>query len=82
MSNILIKKRQYLAVPRWQNQLQPVYCLLHHSLTGVLEDDLARGERKVRHWLQQQDHCVVDFADSDCFMNINTPQELRQAEQQ
>ena len=81
MAATLIKERQYLAVPRWQNRLQPVYCLLHRSLATSLEDYLRSGEHKVQHWIQQQEHCVVDFADSDCFMNINTPEELQQAEE-
>ena len=80
LSQALAQQRQYLAVPRWQNRLQPVYCLLHRSLAGSLQDYLARGERKVLDWMEQQDYCAVDFADDDCFMNINTPQELQAAQ--
>jgi len=69
-----------LAVARCQGQLQPVYCLLHRSLQSSLAEYLASGQHKVRDWIGQQAHCVVDFADAHAFENINTPQQLIEAE--
>ncbi len=68
-----------LAVARCQGRLQSVYCLVHHSLQASLADCLANGQHKVQAWIQQQKHCVVDFADAHEFENINTPQQLAEA---
>lgn len=70
-----------LAIPRWQQRLQPVYSLVHRSLAASLTKFLQGGQRKVQEWLMQQPHCIVDFADEANFSNINTPEELQQAEQ-
>lgn len=69
-----------LGVARSEGQLQPVYCLLHRSLQTSLHEFLANGQHKVRQWIAQQPHCVVDFADAQEFENINTPQQLTEAE--
>lgn len=69
-----------LAVARCAGQLQPVYCLLHQSLQPSLTAYLASGQHKVQAWVRQQPHCVVDFPDAHEFENINTPQQLAEAE--
>ncbi len=68
-----------LAVARSQGRLQSVYCLLHHSLQASLADYLSHGQHRVQAWIQQQKHCVVDFADAHEFENINTPEQLAEA---
>ena len=70
-----------LAVASCRGELQPVYCLLHRSLQASLANYLAGGQHKVQDWVRQQQHCVVDFADTRAFENINTPQQLAEAEQ-
>jgi len=69
-----------LAVARCDGRLQAVYCLVHRSLQASLIDYLGQGQHKVQGWIQQQAHCVVDFADGREFENINTPEELAKAE--
>lgn len=69
-----------LAVASCRGELQPVYCLLHRSLQASLAAYLATGQHKVRDWIRQQKHCVVEFADAHAFENINTPQQLVEAE--
>lgn len=69
-----------LAVACCKGQLQSVYCLLHRSLQTSLAEYLAGGQHKVQEWVQQQQHCVVDFPDAHEFENINTPQQLAEAE--
>ena len=66
-----------ITVARLQDRIQPVYALLHRSLTDSLAACLHSGERKIDRWYQQHDFCRVDFADNpDMFENINTPDQL------
>ena len=62
-------------------RLQPTFALIHKSLASSLEDFLQQGERKARVWMQQQPHKIVDFSDQAyAFININTKDELKNAE--
>lgn len=70
-----------VAIPRWHDGLQPVYCLLHRSLQSSLASYLKAGQHKVQGWLLQQPHVIVEFDDSASFFNINTATELEQAKQ-
>ncbi len=69
-----------LVVASCGGELQPVYCLAHRSLQTSLANYLASGQHKVQDWVQQQPHCVVEFADPLAFENINTPEQLAEAE--
>ena len=62
-------------------QLQPTFALIHTSLEPSLAQFLQQGERKTRVWMQQQAHLIVDFSDQpDAFININTKDDLENAE--
>jgi molybdopterin-guanine dinucleotide biosynthesis protein A len=62
-------------------RLQPTFALIHKSLAASLERFLQQGERKTRVWMQQQTHSIVDFSDeAHAFININTEDELNNAE--
>ena len=66
-----------IAVAYFQDRIQPVYVLLHRSLTDSLAACLHSGERKIDRWYQQHDFSRVDFSDNaDMFENINTPDQL------
>ena len=66
-----------IAVAYFQDRIQPVYVLLHRSLTDSLAACLHSGERKIDQWYQQHDFFRVDFSDNaDMFENINTPDQL------
>ncbi len=66
-----------IVVARLQDRIQPVYALLHRSLTDSLPACLRSGERKIDRWYQQCGYCTVDFSDNaDMFENINTPDQL------
>ncbi|MDH5599718.1 MAG: molybdenum cofactor guanylyltransferase MobA [Gammaproteobacteria bacterium] len=70
-----------LVIPHDGEHLHPTFALIHHSLLESLQHYLDKGERKARAWMQQQSHTIVDFSDqADAFMNINTEQELKNAE--
>lgn len=70
-----------IAIAHDGERLQPTFSLIHKSLESSLKDFLQKGERKTRVWMQQQSHAVVDFSDqTDAFININTQDELNNAE--
>jgi molybdenum cofactor guanylyltransferase len=70
-----------VAIPHDGKYLQPTFALIHKSLAASLEHFLQQGERKARVWMQQQAHTIVDFSDqADAFININTEDELENAE--
>ena len=74
------EKQCLLSVACCEGQLQPTYCLLHRSLHDSLQHYLARGQHKVQDWVMQQQACIVEFANCRDFANINTPQQLAEAE--
>ncbi len=68
-------------------KLHPVFGLWPVSLSGALEEALRTGTRKVTSWAEQCGYATADFgnlhADGltiDPFFNINTPEDLAQAE--
>lgn len=62
-------------------RLQPTFALIHKSMAPSLTEFLQQGERKTRAWMQQQPHAIVDFSDqADTFININTADDLKNAE--
>ena len=61
-------------------QVQPVFCLLKRSLMPTIEAFTASGQSKIGLWVSQQRSVQVLFDDARAFFNINTPDELRQAE--
>lgn len=70
-----------IAIAHDGERLQPTFSLIHKSLKNSLKDFLQKGERKTRVWMQQQPHTIVDFSDqADAFININTQDELNNAE--
>ncbi|GAM76721.1 molybdopterin-guanine dinucleotide biosynthesis protein mobA [Vibrio ishigakensis] len=61
------------------NFVQPVFTLYHKRVLPKLTGFLERGERKIILFYNECNVVNVDFSDSpDCFVNLNTPQELEQ----
>jgi len=61
-------------------QIQPVFCLLKTSLMPAVQAFTDAGQSKIGLWVSQQRSVQVLFDDARAFFNINTPDELRQAE--
>lgn len=75
-------KDNKVVIPHDGKYLHPTFALIHKSLASSLESFLQQGERKASVWMQQQTHAIVDFSDqADAFININTEDELKYAEQ-
>lgn len=61
---------------------QYLCALIQRGALNALRDYLNRGERKVGLFFQQQGACAVSRPDwRDCFININTPDQLRDFEE-
>ena len=70
-----------LAVAHDGERLQPVFALLPVTLRADLEAFLAAGERKIDRWYARHAMVPVDFSDNRrMFDNLNTPEDLREAE--
>lgn len=69
-----------LAVARAAGRMQPVCLLAHRTLAPHLAAYLAAGGRRVGAWLAQANAVGVDFDDAAAFGNVNTPDELVQAQ--
>jgi len=76
-----------IAVARSRGTLHPVAALWPLGIADDLERALATGERRVHRWVEMQGMSAVDFSDFDCgghaidpFINVNTPEELTEAE--
>lgn len=55
--------------------------LMHRSLLPSLGQHLSEGKLKLQAWQSEQGAATLVFADASAFVNINTPDDLAQAEQ-
>ena len=76
----LLLNQAEIAVAHDGKRMQPVFCLIPRKLAASLTAYLEAGDRKIDRWLQQHNLVEVDFSDqTDCFANINTPDDLQHA---
>ena len=68
-------------IPHDGTRLQPLFGLYSLEALPSLEEFLNSGQRKVGIWVESLSPQVVDFSDQpDAFLNINSPEELAEAE--
>ena len=68
-------------IPHDGTRLQPLFGLYSLEALPLLEEFLKSGQRKVGIWVESLSPQVVDFSDQpDAFLNINSPEELVEAE--
>ncbi|MEZ5661796.1 MAG: molybdenum cofactor guanylyltransferase MobA [Burkholderiaceae bacterium] len=65
-----------IAVASAGGREQPVFALVARRLADDLEAYLKGGGRKIDHWYREHRHVVVEFADEQAFVNLNTPQDI------
>lgn len=69
-------------IPHDGKRLQPLFGLFAPQALNSLDAYLASGQRKVEGWVNSLDPQQVDFSQqNDTFLNINSHQDLLQAEQ-
>ena len=61
------------------NKTNPVIGFWHISLIKSLEEFLAKDNRKIMHWVEQQNYELLNFKDKNYFFNINTQADLVEA---
>ena len=61
------------------NKMHPVIGLWHISLIKSLEEFLATDNRKIMHWVEQQNYELLNFEYKNYFFNINTQADLVEA---
>lgn len=81
LQQALLEQDADIAVPRTPVQTHPVIMLCRTSILPTLEAYLSSGRRKVSEFQEQVKTVFVDFPDEAAFFNINTPEDLAEAEQ-
>lgn len=76
----LLADQADLAVAGIEGQVQPAICLGYTHLCAGLGDFLAHGGRKVGEWQSGLRRTVVLFEAGQAFRNLNTPEDLADAE--
>lgn len=76
----LAARRAQVAVARTGPQAHPVFMLVERSVLPGLDRFLSAGRRKIDAWYSELALAEVDFEDERAFLNINTPEQLRQHE--
>jgi molybdenum cofactor guanylyltransferase len=78
-----IQNHAHIAVAESNHQMHPTFSLWHSSLLEKLEIALKQDKvPSMQYWVESQKMIKVDFANAgyDPFFNINTPQDLYNAE--
>ena len=79
----MLTQKSEICVAHDGNRIQPVYALIDCKLQPDLIEYLQSGERKIDHWYAQHKLTQVDFSDKkDCFLNVNTPGDLKNISEQ
>ena len=61
------------------NKIHPVIGFWHISLFKSLEDFLAKENRKIMHWVEEQNYELINFENKNYFFNINSKSDLNEA---
>ena len=70
-----------VAVAHDGERMHPVFVLLRRSVLSGLDAFLARGERKIDRWFEEEKTEVVDFSDlPDMFLNVNREEDRSRLE--
>ena len=68
-----------IVIAKSSNKTHPVIGFWHISLIKSLEEFLAKENRKIMHWVEEQNYEVLNFENKNNFFNINTKADLEEA---
>ena len=68
-----------IVIAKSSNKTHPVIGFWHISLIKSLEEFLAKENRKIMHWVEEQNYEVLNFENKNNFFNINTKTDLEEA---
>jgi molybdopterin-guanine dinucleotide biosynthesis protein A len=74
------ERKPKIIVPTIENKLEPVFILCPRSVIENLEVFIKNGERKIDTWIQKNDFELVEFKNTNAFININDQKELKKNE--
>ena len=80
LAKSLINSRVQISMAVAGGRPQPVFAIVSTDLQNSLIKFLENGGRKIRHWVESENYATVSFSDSMAFDNINTADDLREAE--
>ena len=68
-----------IVIAKSSNKTHPVIGFWHISLIKSLEEFLAKDNRKIMHWVEEQNYEILNFENKNNFFNINTQADLEEA---
>jgi molybdopterin-guanine dinucleotide biosynthesis protein A len=68
-----------IVIAKSSNKTHPVIGFWHISLIKSLEEFLAKENRKIMHWVEEQNYEILNFENKNNFFNINTKTDLEEA---
>jgi molybdopterin-guanine dinucleotide biosynthesis protein A len=68
-----------IVIAKSSNKTHPVIGFWHISLIKSLEEFLGTDNRKIMHWVEQQNYEILNFENKNNFFNINTQADLEEA---
>ena len=68
-----------IVIAKSSNKTNPVIGFWHISLIKSLEEFLAKDNRKIMHWVEEQNYEILNFENKNNFFNINTQADLEEA---
>ncbi len=71
-----------ISVAVTQNRAQPAFAIVRSHLKRSLGEFLSGGGRKIFDWIESETFVKISFTNPEAFDNINTPADLRKAENQ
>lgn len=80
LAESLINSHVQLSMTVAGGRPQPVFAIVSIDLQNSLGKFLENGGRKIRHWVESVKYTTVNFSESMAFDNINTADDLREAE--
>ncbi|MDB4128046.1 molybdenum cofactor guanylyltransferase MobA [Hyphomicrobiales bacterium] len=80
--NTLKNRPEKIICASWQGRANPVFAIWPISLSHNLRADILSGARKIDSWTAKYGIYAVNFiSPNDPFFNINTPEDLKLADQ-
>ena len=77
--NTEYNRKTNIVIAKSSNKTHPVIGFWHISLIKSLEEFLDKGNRKIMHWVEEQNYEILNFENKNYFFNINTQADLNEA---
>ena len=81
----MVKRNHYVVnktniiIAKSSQKTHPVIGFWHISLIKSLEEFLTKDNRKIMHWVEEQNYEILNFENENNFFNINTQADLKEA---